>query len=59
MSSNFFSILIFLETERVYKSVDCERDIPYGPTEREKLDIFGATSLPKGKHIAVSSMLLF
>ena len=29
--------------------VDCELDVAYGPTEYEKLDIFGGKRLPNGR----------
>ena len=39
---------LVLESELARSSVDCELDVAYGPTEYEKLDIFGTKTLPKG-----------
>lgn len=39
-------------TEKVRKTVDCELNVPYGPTERAKYDIYGS-DLPKDAPIFI------
>lgn len=41
--------VVFAVTEKTRKTVKCELDVPYGPTERAKYDIYG-TDLPKGTY---------
>ncbi|XP_060081143.1 kynurenine formamidase-like [Ylistrum balloti] len=38
--------VIGIESEHAKRDVDCELDIPYGTKPKQKLDIFGAKSLP-------------
>lgn len=40
-------IFVVAVTEKTRKTVKCELNVPYGPTERAKYDIYG-TDLPKG-----------
>ena len=43
-------ILIFLtESKKVRDSLECELNISYGMSESQKLDIFGANTLPPGQ----------
>ena len=43
----------FPESDLARSSIDCELDVAYGPAENEKLDIFGAKSLPNGTWIHI------
>jgi len=44
----------FIEkSNAAHASLDCERGISYGPTEKQKLDIFGGKELPKNAPILV------
>jgi len=42
----------------VKQTIECELDIPYGPREAEKFDIFGAQILPSGWDIKDSPALI-
>ena len=43
-------IIIFLtESKKVRDSLECELNISYGMSESQKLDIFGANTLPPGQ----------
>lgn len=40
-------VFVVAVTEKTRKTVKCELNVPYGPTERAKYDVYG-TDLPKG-----------
>lgn len=40
-------LLCISVTTKARKTIKCELNVPYGPTERTKYDIYG-TDLPKG-----------
>ncbi|KAL6448153.1 hypothetical protein ACFW04_000281 [Cataglyphis niger] len=51
MCQQFFAFCAKI-TEKVQKTIKCELNVPYGPTERAKYDIYG-TDLPKDAPIFV------
>lgn len=40
--------LSYKEAKRVRESIECELNISYGMADDQKLDIFGANTLPRG-----------
>lgn len=40
--------LSYKEAKRVRESIECELNISYGVADDQKLDIFGANTLPRG-----------
>jgi len=41
------------ESAKAHASIECERDVNYGPSENQKLDIFGGKQLPNDAPILV------
>ncbi|XP_072743706.1 kynurenine formamidase [Anoplolepis gracilipes] len=51
MCQQFFAFCVKI-TEKVQKTIKCELNVPYGPTERTKYDIYG-TDLPEDAPIFI------
>lgn len=48
-----YTCITFLGSELAKKTIECELDVSYGITDKQKLDIFGAQTLPGGIPIKI------